>query len=54
VLPEEIAQGTGAARKLIAAELARVAEFSGLAQNNFAAYETLRPILINYGLEHLL
>jgi superfamily II DNA or RNA helicase len=54
VLPEGAAEGTGAARKLISSELARVAEFSGLALNRYAAYELLRPILTAYGLEHLL
>jgi superfamily II DNA or RNA helicase len=53
VLPDGAHDPTGAARKLIKAELSRVAEFSSLANNRFAAYEILRPILNAYGLEHL-
>lgn len=42
------------ARKLIASELRRVAEFAGLSRNRTHAYGVLRPILVAYGLEHLL
>lgn len=54
VLPEGANDHSGAARKLIASELRRVAEFSALAVNRFEAYETLRPILISYDLEHII
>ncbi len=53
ILPEEAHDPTGAARKLIASELRRVAEFATLAENRFAAYEILRPVLNAYDLEHL-
>jgi superfamily II DNA or RNA helicase len=52
VLPDDAHDPSGAARKLISSELKRVAEFSTLADNRFAAYDTLRPILNAYGLEH--
>jgi superfamily II DNA or RNA helicase len=54
VLPEEAHDESGAARKLITAELKRVAEFSGLAENRNEAYAVLRPILTAYDLEHVL
>lgn len=54
VLPEGTSERAEVARKLISSELARVAEFSSLAQNHFAAYEVLRPVLKSYGLEHLI
>jgi superfamily II DNA or RNA helicase len=54
VLPEGSNDSLGAARKLISSELRRVAEFSTLAENRFDAYETLRPVLIAYDLEHLI
>jgi superfamily II DNA or RNA helicase len=54
VLPEDADDESGAARNLIRSELKRVAEFSGLAQNRYAAYETLRPVLKSYSLEYLL
>lgn len=53
VLPESADDPSGAARKLIRSELQRVAEFSNLAENHYAAYETLRPVLISYDLEHM-
>lgn len=54
VLPEDAHDESGAARKLIIAELKRVAEFSGLAENRNEAYAALRPILTAYDLEHVL
>lgn len=54
VLPEDAQDESGAARKLITAELKRVAEFSGLAENRNEAYAVLRPILTAYDLEHVL
>lgn len=54
VLPEDAHDESGAARKLITAELKRVAEFSGLAENRNQAYAALRPILTAYDLEHIL
>lgn len=54
VLPESAADATGAARKLIASELRRVAEFSTLAENRLDAYDALRPVLMAYDLEHLI
>lgn len=52
VLPEGALDPSGAARKLISAELKRVAEFSTLAENRFEAYERLRDVLTQYDLEH--
>lgn len=54
VLPEGGDDGEEQARKLIASELRRVAEFAGLSRNRTHAYQVLRPILVSYGLEHLL
>lgn len=54
VLPEGMADSSGAARKLISAELKRVAEFSTLAENRFEAYGQLRHILLQYDLEHVI
>ncbi|CAH2402996.1 DEAD/DEAH box helicase family protein [Mesorhizobium escarrei] len=54
VLPEGAGDSEGYARKLIASELRRVAEFAGLSRNRAHAYQTLRPVLVTYGLEHLL
>jgi superfamily II DNA or RNA helicase len=54
VLPEAADDESGAARKLITAELKRVAEFSSLAVNRNEAYAVLRPILTAYDLEHVL
>ena len=54
VLPEDAQDESGAARKLITAELKRVAEFSGLALNRNQAYAALRPVLTAYDLEHIL
>jgi superfamily II DNA or RNA helicase len=54
VLPEDAEDLSGAARNLIRSELRRVAEFSALAQNRYSAYETLRPVLLSYNLEHLI
>lgn len=54
VLPTGVGDEEGFARKLIASELRRVAEFAGLSRNRAHAYQTLRPVLVSYGLEHLL
>ena len=54
ILPEGALDPSGAARKLITAELKRVAEFSTLAENRFEAYERLRDVLTAYALEHVL
>ncbi|RYG34714.1 MAG: hypothetical protein EON93_07630, partial [Burkholderiales bacterium] len=54
VLPEGSGDGGGYARKLIASELHRVAEFAGLSRNRTHAYSTLRHVLVAYGLEHVL
>ena len=54
ILPEGALDPSGAARKLITAELRRVAEFSTLAENRFEAYERLRDVLTAYNLEHVL
>jgi len=54
ILPEGADDPSGAARKLIASELSRVAEFATLAENRFAAYDALRPVLTAYDLEHRL
>jgi superfamily II DNA or RNA helicase len=52
ILPAEAHDPSGLARKLISSELKRVAEFANLAVNRFDAYETLRPVLAAYDLEH--
>ncbi|MEO7892222.1 MAG: DEAD/DEAH box helicase family protein [Vicinamibacterales bacterium] len=54
VLPANHRDGEGHARKLIQSELRRVAEFNTLARNASHAYDTLRPILTAYDLEHVL
>lgn len=54
VLPTGHHDGEGHARKLIQSELRRVAEFNALARNASQAYDTLRPVLNAYGLEHAL
>lgn len=54
VLPEGANDASGAARKLIASELRRVAEFSTLAENRLDAYDLLRPVLVAYDLEHVI
>lgn len=54
VLPSGTHDGSGHARKLIQAELKRVAEFNTLARNSSKAYQVLRPVLQEYDLEHLL
>ncbi|EAT08809.1 putative DNA repair helicase [Sphingomonas sp. SKA58] len=53
VLPPGTHDGGGHARKLIQAELKRVAEFNTLARNSSNAYQVLRPVLQEYDLEHL-
>lgn len=54
VLPSGAHDASGHARKLIQAELKRVAEFNALARNSSRAYQLLRPVLQEYDLEHLL
>lgn len=54
VLPSGYQDASGHARKLIQSELKRVAEFSALSRNSTEAYETLRPILTAYDLEHVI
>lgn len=53
VLPSGVQDESGHARKLITSELRRVAEFAELSENRRVAYETLRPVLQEYDLEHL-
>ena len=54
VLPEGYEDAAGHARKLVKSELKRVAEFSNLSLNSAEAYQTLRPILTAYDLEHVM
>lgn len=54
VLPERFEDESDQARKLIRAELGRVAEFANLSLNRHESYDTLRDILGRYDLEHLL
>jgi superfamily II DNA or RNA helicase len=54
VLPAGTRDEGGHARKLIQAELRRVAEFSTLARNSNSTYSVLRPVLQEYDLEHLI
>ena len=54
VLPEQHGGGAGHGRKLIQAELRRVAEFSKLARNSAHTYDVLRPVLTAYDLEHII
>jgi superfamily II DNA or RNA helicase len=54
VLPAGYHDASGHARKLIQSELRRVAEFNDLARNRERAYQTLRPVLKTYDLEHML
>jgi len=51
-LPDGSSPGMLASRKLLVAELARVAEFGRLAVNRAEVYKTLRPLLKHYDLEH--
>lgn len=54
VLPERFEEENDQAKKLIRAELGRVAEFANLSLNRHETYDTLRDILGRYDLEHLL
>lgn len=54
VLPEKFEDESDQAKKLIRAELGRVAEFANLSLNRHETYDTLRDILARYDLEHLL
>lgn len=54
ILPSGYQDQAGHARKLIQSELRRVAEFNALARNGAHAYDTLRPVLNAYDLEHVL
>ena len=53
ILPEDVEDEAGYAKRLIRSELARVAEFSSLSENRTEAYEVLAPTLRKYDLEHL-
>lgn len=53
VLPDSVDDESGYAKRLIKAELGRVAEFSSLSENRADAYALLAPILQKYDLEHL-
>ena len=54
VLPEEFDTDSDYAKRLIKAELRRVAKFSSLSENRSQAYETLAPLLRAYDLEHMI
>lgn len=54
VLPEGFEDESGYAKRLIKAELGRVAEFSSLSDNRSDAYAALAPYLRKYDLEHLI
>lgn len=54
ILPSGYDDKAGHARKLIQSELRRVAEFNALARNGSHAYDTLRPVLNAYDLEHII
>ena len=54
VLPESQEDESQYARRLIKAELGRVAEFSNLSENRSEAYVTLADYLKRYDLEHLI
>ena len=54
MLPEAEDDDTGYSRRLLKGELARVAEFAGLSINRHECYNSLRPVLTRYSLEHLI
>lgn len=54
VLPDSVDDESGYAKRLIKAELGRVAEFSSLSENRSDAYAVLAPFLRKYDLEHLI
>jgi superfamily II DNA or RNA helicase len=51
-LPDDGGIANNPSRRLLIAELARVAEFGGLALNRSEVYQTLKPLLNQYDLEH--
>jgi superfamily II DNA or RNA helicase len=51
-IPDELVEETGPLRKLLVAELGRVAEFGRLATNRGEVYESLRDLLERYDLHH--
>jgi superfamily II DNA or RNA helicase len=51
-LPDDGGGADSPSRRLLIAELGRVAEFGGLAMNRSDVYQTLKPTLIQYDLEH--
>jgi superfamily II DNA or RNA helicase len=53
-IPNHLAEGNQSERKLIIAELERVAEFARLATNSADAVRTLLPLLKQYDLAHVL
>ena len=53
-IPNHLAEGNENERKLIIAELERVAEFARLATNSADAVRTLLPLLKQYDLAHVL
>lgn len=53
-MPPSLIEDNEIEKKLLKAELNRVAEFASLAMNSLDTIKTLRPVLTSYGLEHLL
>lgn len=53
-IPNSLLENNEIEKKLLRAELNRVAEFASLAMNSFDTVKILRPILKNYNLEYLL
>ena len=51
-IPDEVVETSPVERKLLAAELARVAEFARLARNAGEVIETLTPLLQRHDLDH--
>ena len=52
-LPQGIEDESGYARNLLKAELNRVGDFAGMSKNRPEAYDMLKDVLEEYGLEHL-
>lgn len=53
-IPNSLLENNEIEKKLLKAELKRVAEFASLAMNSLDTIKILRPVLKNYNLEHLL